>query len=232
MLRGHYIPPIEQSIALPVQAITGLKGDEMGVSGVFLSGFIVSVGLIMAIGAQNAHVLRQGLKREHVGLTVTVSALCDGMLILIGVAGAGALFAANPDWMSVARYGGAAFLGWYGLRAMLSALRGTGMRVDAGHGKGLSHGQALFAAAAFSLLNPHAYLDTVVLIGSVGSQQAETVRPYFAAGAVTGSIVWFITLGYGARVLAPLFARPGAWRVLDGLVALMLWAIAASLLLR
>lgn len=204
----------------------------MGYGSVYLSGFIVSIGLIMAIGAQNAHVLRQGLKREHVGLTVTVSALCDGALILIGVAGAGALFAANPDWMAVARYGGAAFLVWYGLRALLSAWRGSGMRLDAGQGRGLTHRQALLAAAAFSLLNPHAYLDTVVLIGSVGSQQAETLRPYFAAGAVTASIIWFATLGYGARVMAPLFARPVAWRVLDGLVALMLWAIAAALLLR
>jgi L-lysine exporter family protein LysE/ArgO len=97
---------------------------------VFLSGFGVSIGLIMAIGAQNAHVLRQGLLREHVGLTVAACALCDGTLILLGIAGLGGIFSANPDWMEMARYGGAAFLGWYGLRALLSAIRGGALRVD------------------------------------------------------------------------------------------------------
>jgi L-lysine exporter family protein LysE/ArgO len=198
---------------------------------VFFSGFILSVGLIMAIGAQNAYVLRQGLRRQHVGLTVGVSALCDGVLILVGVAGLGAMFAANPDWMSVARYGGAAFLVWYGLRSLRSALRGAAKRFDVHSGTGLSRGQALLAAAAFSLLNPHAYLDTVVLIGSIGSQQSESLRPIFAAGAISASLVWFLLLGYGARLLAPVFVRPTAWRVLDALVAAMLWSIALFLLL-
>lgn len=198
---------------------------------VFISGFAVSVSLIMAIGAQNAHVLRQGLRREHVGLTILVCAVCDALLILLGVAGLGTLFSANPDWLAIARYAGAAFLGWYGLRALRSAMKGAALQVDAGaQGRKLSRSQALLAAAGFSLLNPHAYLDTVVLIGSVGSQQADELRPVFAAGAVSASFVWFVVLGYGARVLTPLFARPAAWRVLDGLVALMLWAIAAMLL--
>lgn len=199
---------------------------------VFLSGFGVSIGLIMAIGSQNAHVLRQGLLREHVGLTVAACALCDGALILLGIAGLGGIFSANPDWISMARYGGAAFLGWYGLRALLSAFRGGALRVDAdGERRALTRRQALIAAGAFSLLNPHAYLDTVVLIGSVGSQQLEAMRPVFAAGAITASIVWFTLLGYGARTLTPLFANPLSWRLLDAFVALMLWAIAASLLL-
>ncbi|MFN3986177.1 MAG: LysE/ArgO family amino acid transporter [Rhodocyclaceae bacterium] len=202
-------------------------------SSVFLSGFGVSAGLIMAIGAQNAHVLRQGLKREHVTMTILVCALCDAILILIGVAGLGGVFSANPDWMAVARYGGAAFLGWYGLRALQSALRGGAALVQGEETRrGLTRRQALLAAAGFSLLNPHAYLDTVVLIGSIGSQQAEDVRHLFAAGAVTASFVWFFLLGYGARALRPVFSRPMAWRVLDALVCAMLWAIAASLLLR
>ena len=199
---------------------------------VFASGFAVTVGLIMAIGAQNAHVLRQGLRREHVGLTIMVCALCDALLILIGVAGLGKLFSANPDWLMIARYAGAAFLGWYGLRALRSAFKGASMQVESGsRQRQLTRSQALLAAAGFSLLNPHAYLDTVVLIGSVGSQQADDLRPVFAAGAVTASFTWFLLLGYGARILTPLFARPTAWRVLDGLVAIMLWAIAATLLL-
>lgn len=201
-------------------------------SSVFLSGFGISAALIMAIGAQNAHVLRQGLRREHVAMTIAVCAVCDAALIIVGIAGLGSLFSANPDWMTIARYAGAAFLGWYGLRALRSALRGSSMEVDARHTRrGLTRRQALLAAIGFSLLNPHAYLDTVVLIGSIGSQQAEAVRPIFAAGAVTASFVWFILLGYGARVLTPIFSRPVAWRVLDALVAAMLWTIAASLIL-
>lgn len=199
-------------------------------SNVFLNGFALTLGLIMAIGAQNAHVLRQGLRGEHVLLTVSVSALCDMLLITLGVAGLGGLFVSSPALMAAARHGGAAFLLWYGARALHSAVRGGRVLDFAGHAR-MSRGQALLAAAGFSLLNPHAYLDTVVLLGSVGSQQAEDLRPLFAAGAITASIVWFLLLGYGARLLVPLFARPLAWRVLDALVALMLWAIAASLLL-
>ena len=199
-------------------------------SHVYFNGFLLTLGLIMAIGAQNAHVLRQGLRGEHVLLTVCVSALCDMLLITLGIAGLGSLFVASPDLMAAARYGGAAFLLWYGARALRSALRGGRVMGFAEHAR-MSRGQALLAAAGFSLLNPHAYLDTVVLLGSVGSQQAEDLRPLFAAGAITASVVWFVALGYGARLLVPLFARPIAWRVLDALVALMLWAIAASLLL-
>lgn len=199
-------------------------------SNVYFNGFVLTLGLIMAIGAQNAHVLRQGLRGEHVLLTVSVSALCDMLLITLGIAGLGSLFVANPDLMAVARYGGAAFLIWYGTRALLAAIRG-GRVVDVSEHRRMSRGEALLAAAGFSLLNPHAYLDTVVLLGSIGSQQADDLRPLFAAGAITASIVWFVVLGYGARLLVPLFSRPMAWRVLDALVALMLWGIAASLLL-
>lgn len=199
-------------------------------SSVFLSGFGVSAGLIMAIGAQNAHVLRQGVRCEHVGMTVAVCALCDAALILLGVAGMGSRFAANPDWMAVARYGGAALLGGYGLRALKSALAGSASQAVSGNTRSVTRRQALLAAAEFSLLNPHTYLDTVVLIGSIGSQHSADMRPVFAAGAVTASLVWFLALGYGARALAPLFTRPAAWRVLDGLVALMLLALAWSLL--
>jgi L-lysine exporter family protein LysE/ArgO len=197
---------------------------------VYFNGFVLTLGLIMAIGAQNAHVLRQGLRGEHVLLTVSVSALCDVLLITLGIAGLGSLFVANPELMAAARYGGAAFLLWYGARALRSALRG-GRAIDLAEHTRSSRAQALLAAAGFSLLNPHAYLDTVVLLGSIGSQQAEDLRPLFAAGAITASIVWFVLLGYGARLLVPLFARPLAWQVLDALVALMLWGIAASLLL-
>ena len=199
---------------------------------VFFSGFGVTMGLILAIGAQNAHVLRQGLRREHVLLTVAVSALGDAVLILLGMAGLGPLISASPTAMTVAQFGGGAFLLWYGLRAARSAWRGQVQNVDAAGHCALSRRQALAAAAGFSLLNPHAYLDTVVLLGAIGGQQAEDARPLFAFGAVSASICWFLLLGYGARLLTPLFTRPLAWRVLDGLVAITLWGIAAALLLR
>ncbi|MEZ5609290.1 MAG: LysE family transporter [Rhodocyclaceae bacterium] len=147
------------------------------------------------------------------------------------MAGLGQLFSANPDWTEIARYCGAAFLGWYGLRALRSAIAGGSMQVDRNERSRLSRRQALLAAAGFSLLNPHAYLDTVVLLGSIGSQQASEARPVFTAGAIAGSVSWFLLLGYGARLLVPLFARPRAWQVLDAAVALMLWGIAASLIL-
>lgn len=199
---------------------------------VFFSGFGVTLGLILAIGAQNAHVLRQGLRREHVLLTVAVSALCDAALILLGMAGLGPWISSSATAMTIAQLGGGAFLLWYGLRAARSAWRGQAQNVDTVGHCALSRRQALAAAAGFSLLNPHAYLDTVVLLGAIGGQQAEDARPLFAAGAVSASISWFLLLGYGARVLAPLFARPISWRILDALVALTLWGIAAALLLR
>jgi L-lysine exporter family protein LysE/ArgO len=198
---------------------------------VFLNGFMLTLGLIVAIGAQNAHVLRQGLRGEHVLLTVVVSALGDIGLILLGMAGLGAVFSANPDWVAAARYGGAAFLGWYGLRSLRSALKGGSLQTDAGQRRSLTWRQALLTAVGFSLLNPHAYLDTVVLLGSIGNSQAAELRPMFTAGAITGSVCWFVLLGYGARLLAPVFRRPRAWQVLDGGVALMLWGIAGWLVL-
>ena len=201
-------------------------------SSVFFSGFGVAAGLIMAIGAQNAHVLRQGLRREHVMLTVAVSALGDACLILVGMAGLGPWLTASPTAMMVAKFGGAAFLLFYGARAARSAWLGHNAGIDPAASASLSRRQALAAAAGFSLLNPHAYLDTVVLLGAVGAQQAEELRPMFTAGAVAASVSWFLLLGYGARLMAPLFRKPMAWRVLDGAVALTLWAIAASLLAR
>lgn len=197
---------------------------------IFLSAYGLTLGLIAAIGAQNAHVLRLGLRGEHVLLTVAVSTLGDVVLIGLGVGGIGRLLTAHPDWVGIARYAGAAFLGGYGLRALRSALRGHG-GLAPGAGTRLSRRQALLAALGFSLLNPHAYLDTVVLLGSVASRHAEALRPVFAAGAIAASLTWFLALGYGARLLAPLFERPRAWRMLDAAVALMLWGIAASLLL-
>ncbi len=191
-----------------------------------LAGFGLGFSLILAIGAQNAFVLRQGLRRAHVLPVVLTCAISDAVLIAAGVAGFGALAKAVPWLETVMRYGGAAFLIWYGARALLAAWRG-GAALEAGAGAG-SLRAALLTCLALTWLNPHVYLDTVVLLGSISAQYDD--RLGFALGAMTASFVFFFSLGYGARALAPLFARPAAWRWLDVLVGLVMWAIAVKLL--
>lgn len=197
----------------------------------FFTGFATSAALIIAIGAQNAFVLRQGLKREHVSAIVLFCALSDALLISAGVAGLGTWVSSQPWLFNLARIGGAAFLLWYGLRATQRALASQAAGLEAAQqGQPLSLRAALVACAAFTYLNPHVYLDTVVLMGTLSSQQSVAVRPWFAAGAVCASFVWFSALGFGARLLTPLFAKPLAWRVLDGLIAVVMLGLAASLL--
>ncbi|ETX29263.1 LysE/ArgO family amino acid transporter [Roseivivax isoporae] len=192
-----------------------------------LAGYGLGLSLILAIGAQNAFVLRQGLLRRHVLAVVLTCAVSDAVLIVAGVAGMGRLSEAWPWFGPAMRLGGAAFLLWYGGRALLSAWRG-GAAMDAGTAA-QSLAAALGTCLALTWLNPHVYLDTVVLLGAVSAQYDS--RAAFAAGAVTASFSFFFALGYGARALAPLFARPGAWRLLDLVVGLTMWAIAMSLLL-
>lgn len=196
----------------------------------FLTGFALSAALIMAIGAQNLFVLRQGLRRQHVGPIVLFCAAADALLITAGVLGLGAFLAALPQLADLLALGGAGFLGWYGLRALGRLRAGDAMAVA--QGDGLTLPRALAATAAFTLLNPHVYLDTVLLMGTAGSAQPVEWRPLFIIGAVAASFCWFTALGYGARMLTPLFARPAAWRVLDGLVGLTMLALAASLVWR
>ncbi len=197
----------------------------------YLTGAFTGAGLIVAIGPQNAHVLRMGILRRQVLPTVLVCACVDASLIAAGLSGMGALVQASPVLLQVTALGGAVFLGWYGLLAARRALHPQGMSLDrAGSAAPPTAAAAVGAALAFSLLNPHVYLDTVVLLGSIGSQQPPGLRPWFGAGAVTSSFTWFFSLGFGARHLAPLFARPLAWRVLDGAIAATMFGIAASLL--
>ena len=196
-----------------------------------LAGLGLGLSLIVAIGAQNAFVLRQGLRRDHVLAVVLVCALSDAVLIAVGVAGGGALFAAVPWLVDVIRWAGAAFLATYGVLAAIRALRrprpdAAGLRAGTATGAGL--GAAIATCLALTWLNPHVYLDTVLLLGSVASTHHEN-RWFFAAGAVSGSILWFTALGFGARALAPLFARPLAWRVLDAVIALVMITLAVLL---
>lgn len=194
-----------------------------------LTGFATGVTLIIAIGAQNAFVLRQGLRREYVLPVVLVCAAADALLITAGVAGLGVLVSANPVALDVTKYGGAAFLSGYGLLAVRRAFRPAAMSA-AGQSAG-TLSAALLACLAFTFLNPHVYLDTVVLLGSIANQHGPDGRWLFGIGAAAGSVVWFFALGYGARRLSPFFARPRAWQVLDGLIAVVMLGLAASLVL-
>jgi len=194
----------------------------------FLFGFATSLSLIVAIGAQNAFVLRQGIRNEHVLPVVILCALSDLVLILAGVAGVGALVTAHPQLLTVARYGGAVFLVGYGLLAARRALRPTTLTPsDAGPA---SLKSVLLTCLALTFLNPHVYLDTVVLLGTLASQQGDA-RWRFGAGAAAASLVWFFGLGFGARRLAGLFAKPSTWRVLDGVIALTMIGLGVSLAL-
>lgn len=194
----------------------------------FLTGFALGLTLIVAIGAQNAFLLRQGLRREHVGLLVAFCAGADALLMAAGVAGLAGVLGAQPQLTRMLTWAGAAFLAVYGLRALWRA-RAPGA-LQAAAGQGLTRAQALAQVAAFTLLNPHVYLDTVLLVGSVGARQPAGGQGAFVAGAALSSAVWFSALGYGARALAPVFARPRAWQVLDALIGLTMLALAAMLL--
>jgi L-lysine exporter family protein LysE/ArgO len=195
---------------------------------VFAQGLFLSLGLIVAIGAQNAFVLRQGLRREHVGSVVAFCAVADALLITAGVFGMAQALGDRPMLSRGLALGGAAFLAVYGWRALQRARQISALDVTAS-GQTLSRGAALAQAAAFTLLNPHVYLDTVLLVGSIGAQQPAPFQAWFAAGASTASLLWFSGLGFGARWLAPWFARPRAWQVLDALIGVTMWVLSALL---
>lgn len=189
---------------------------------VLTQGWLSGAGLIMAIGAQNALVLRQGLARQHVGPVVSLCAASDMLLIALGVLGLGRLITASELAMSLFRYGGAAFLLLYGLGAARRAWSGSATLQAAGGSTAL--GATLASTLAMTYLNPHVYLDTVVLLGSLGARHPADLRWAFAAGASLASWMWFATLGYGAAALAGPLGRPLVWRGIDALVAvLMLW---------
>lgn len=195
------------------------------------AGFAASAGLIIAIGAQNAFILRQGLLRQHVGLVVAICMLGDIALIVCGVAGIGALVHEWPALLQVLRFGGAAFLGVYGLMAAYRAWRGAGALTPT-TGNEANWRRALLACLAFTFLNPHVYLDTMVLLGSLSMRYPGTARWAFAIGACSASVLWFSTLGHGARLLLPVFRNPRAWRVLDALMAAFMLVLCLLLLLR
>ena len=191
-------------------------------------GFIASFTLIAAIGAQNAFVLRQGIRREHVLPVVALCTVSDTVLISAGIVGVGALISAHPSALNIAKFGGALFLLGYGLLAARRAWRPSSLSPSEKAPARLV--EVLVTCAALTFLNPHVYLDTVVLLGALANEHRDE-RWLFGVGAVTASAVWFVGLGLGARRLAGLFASPLTWRILDGVIAVMMTGLGVSLAL-
>lgn len=198
----------------------------------FANGLFMSLVLIVAIGAQNAYVLRQGLRREHVGAVVLFCAASDAVLIGAGVAGMAQALNGRPMLATVLAALGAAFLCAYGLRALWRSRQPAGLQASAQGASSLSRAAVVAQAAGFTLLNPHVYLDTVLLVGSAGAQYAGLLKVWFVAGAAMASVLWFTSLGFGARLLAPVFAKPRAWQMLDALIGGTMLVLSAMLLRR
>jgi L-lysine exporter family protein LysE/ArgO len=193
----------------------------------YLNGLLVAFGLIMAIGTQNAYVLAQSLRREHHLSVALLCIVCDAVLVAAGVFGLANVLAHNPTLLAVARWGGVVFLLWYGSKALRRAVSPQSLQQGDAHGQ-RSRRAVLLTALAVTLLNPHVYLDTVLLIGSLGAQQAEPGA--YVAGAASASLLWFSTLAIGAAWLAPWLARPATWRLLDLMVAAMMFSVAIQLI--
>jgi L-lysine exporter family protein LysE/ArgO len=195
----------------------------------FLTGFAIGFGLIVAIGAQNAFVLRQGIRREHVLAVALLCSISDALLILIGVAGLGALIEAYPVLLVGVTGFGIAFLVWYGIGAARRAMRPEAL--VAGGGDRVSLKAAMLTCLTLTFLNPHVYLDTVILVGSLAAPFSGAERIAYTAGAMSASFTWFFGLAYGARLFTPIFAQPAAWRILDVIIALVMFTIAGRLAL-
>lgn len=193
----------------------------------YMNGLLVAAGLIVAIGTQNAFVLAQGLRQEHHLLVAVLCIVCDAVLVALGVFGLANVLVHSPLLLAVARWGGVVFLLWYGTQALRRACSRQSLREQAGSGR-RSRQAVLLSALAVTLLNPHVYLDTVLLIGSLGAQQA--VPGAYVAGAASASLIWFTALALGAAWLAPWLARPATWRLLDLMVAAMMFAVAWQLI--
>ena len=193
----------------------------------FANGFFLGASLIIAIGAQNAFILRQGLLRQHVFILCLICALADALLIALGVAGLGAVIASSQNLINLVTICGAAFLFGYSIIALRRALSPVAMDAR-GAGEGDLR-KAVLTGLAFTFLNPHVYLDTVLLLGGLSANYAGTARLAYALGAMSASFAWFFTLGYGARLLQPVFAKPAAWRMLDFGIAIVMAAIGLML---
>lgn len=192
----------------------------------FATGFLLGASLIIAIGAQNAFILRQGILSQHVFILCLICAVSDAVLIAIGVAGVGAIIASSPNLLMSIRLGGAAFLLWYAFVAIRRAINPAGLEANVKASPGLK--AAVGTCLAFTFLNPHVYVDTVLLVGASAPHEGNAKSAY-ALGAMLASFVWFFALGYGARLLEPIFKNPKAWQVLDTIIGCIMLLIAFGL---
>ncbi len=196
-----------------------------------LEGFLVSLGLIVAIGAQNAFILKQGLKKEHIFWLCLICSLSDAILIICGVKGVGIFIAKSQIFLLAITIFGAIFLFGYGFISLKSAFKNEALHVKK-QDKNQTFKKAVFSVLALTFLNPHVYLDTFLLIGSIGGAYSPQNQNLFILGAVSASFAWFFSLGYGTKVLIPLFNKPKTWKILDFLIAIIMFFIAFGLVLR
>lgn len=195
--------------------------------GPYIQGFGIGAGLIIAIGAQNAFVLSQGIKKQYHWLVPFICSFCDCILIVLGAVGVGTLIADDPFLTKIAGWGGAAFLFFYGFKSFRSVLQGNSM--DSSDQVVQTMKNVVITTLALTLLNPHVYLDTVVLLGSISGQFSGTERMVFVMGACTASITWFFSLSFAGTLLRPVFKKPSFWIILDILIGLTMWGIAVSI---
>jgi L-lysine exporter family protein LysE/ArgO len=196
----------------------------------FWSGLGTGLGLIIAIGTQNAYVLKQGLLRNHPFIIALICSSIDAVMIVLGVSGLGLIITSNQVLLDIARYGGALFLILYGIMSFKAVFKNEFIAIDRIKSKSTLKNTVL-TLLALSLLNPHLYLDTCVLIGTIGAQFKGIEKKYFTIGAVTSSFIWFFALSYGAKLLVPLFQKPLSWKILDFIVGVVMWSIAGFLIL-
>ncbi|TCJ88597.1 LysE/ArgO family amino acid transporter [Cocleimonas flava] len=197
---------------------------------IFFTGLILGASLIIAIGAQNAYVLKQGLIKRHIFIICLICALSDAILIVIGTSGLGKFVHNHPDWLKIITWLGATYLIIFGLMSLRSAFKSETLEIAAADGNSQNLRKVVTTVLALTFLNPHVYLDTVLLIGSIASPYSSEQRLYFTVGAVCASFIWFFSLGYGARLLAPVFAKPNAWKFLNILIGLVMFSIAYQLI--
>lgn len=195
-----------------------------------LKGFSASSGLIVAIGAQNAFVIRQGLRRQHLLLTALICSSIDAILIFFGVTGFGYYISEYPLFIDFTKYFAAVFLFCYGAASLRSAFKKNSLKSSVSENSSNSAKKIIASLLALSLLNPHVYLDTVILLGSIASQQPAHEQIYFALGAIGASFAWFFAITFGAHLLAPFFQKENSWRIIDGLIAITMWIIAFNIL--
>jgi L-lysine exporter family protein LysE/ArgO len=192
----------------------------------FIPGFFVSLSLIVAIGAQNAFIIRQALTRQHVFTVVAICAIADASLIALGIAGLGAAISSLPWLLEIIRWFGVAYLGWFGIRSFLSALKTQAMDTTVGQSASLK--TVVLSLLGFTFLNPHVYLDTVILVGGVANQFGDD-KWVFGAGAMLASLVWFFAIGYGSKAASRLMSKPVFWKILDFFIAGVMFTVALTL---